>query len=270
MIKFSKLQGTGNDFIVIDTLAEQVPPSDLPSFSRRVNDRRLGIGGDGIILVERGESAPFRMRMFNPDGSESEMCGNGLRCFARVVHDRGYAPSDHLQVETGAGVLEVDCLAEHQFRVDMGLAHLTRGEIGMTGPADETFIDAVFDTYKGTAVSMGNPHVVIFVEDVDAVDLKFEGPRLEVNPLFPQRTNVHFVQVLDRTHLKQRTWERGAGATMACGTGACSVGVAGFLTGRSERKVEIQLPGGQLDVEYLESGHVLMTGPAEVVFEGSY
>lgn len=265
---FTKLQGIGNDFVVVDALREVSLPEDLPAFARKVSDRRFGIGGDGLILAERGDVAPFRMRMFNPDGSESEMCGNGLRCVARLLRDHEHVTTESVSIETGAGVLVAEFVAQN-IRIDMGPARLTRGEIGMTGPADETFIDqAIGEGFRGTAVSMGNPHIVIFVPDVQAIELDRVGPILERSPLFPQRTNVHFVQVVDRSTLIQRTWERGAGITLACGTGACSVGVAAFLNGHSERKVLIHLPGGNLEVEYLETGHVLMTGPAETVFTG--
>lgn len=268
MIRFSKLQGIGNDFVVIDSLREASLPPDLPAFAKRACDRRFGIGGDGIILLEKGEQAPYRMRMLNPDGSEAEMCGNGLRCMARMMVDHGYVSEPHMPVETGAGVLDIEFLPDQRFRIDVGPAGLTRGDVGMTGPADEQFFDAEIGGYNGTAVSIGNPHLVLFMDDVAPIDLVQEGPPLERHPLFPNRINVHFAQVVDRNTLIQRTWERGAGVTLACGTGACSVAVAGFVTGRSNRKVEVRLPGGNLEIEYLESGNVLMTGPAEKVFDG--
>lgn len=270
MIPFVKMHGIGNDFILVDGIGSELPGTDFPSLSKAVNDRRFGVGGDGLILMERGSDAPFRMRMFNPDGSESEMCGNGIRCFARLLQDRGYSDPGAVDVETGAGTLTVTVEPNGWVRVDMGRAHLLRAEIPMTGPAEDTFIDQPLDRFLGTAVSMGNPHVVIFVDDVASIDLEKLGPQLEHSSLFPNRVNVHFAQRLDEGHLIQRTWERGAGITLACGTGACSVGVAGFLTGRSGRSVDIELPGGHLKVEYLESGRVLMTGPAETVFLGQW
>ncbi|MGV3617085.1 MAG: diaminopimelate epimerase [Fimbriimonas sp.] len=269
MIPFTKMQGIGNDFIVVDALREIPLPTDLPAFSRVVNDRRFGIGGDGLIVVERGQAAPFRMRMFNPDGSESEMCGNGVRCFAKLLHDHGHTTEPSVPVETGAGLLQLELLPDRRVRVDMGSARLRRGEIGMTGPENQGFVEAeVGEGYRGTAVSMGNPHLVIFVEDVAKVELERVGPILERHPLFPQRTNVHFVQVVDRGHLIGRTWERGAGITLACGTGACACAVAAALTDRADRKVDIRLPGGHLEIEVAADGHVFMTGPAETVFEG--
>jgi diaminopimelate epimerase len=274
VIAFTKMHGIGNDFVMLDGVGSALPSVDFTELSRQMNDRRFGVGGDGLILVERGTTTPFRMRMFNPDGSESEMCGNGIRCFARLLKDRRYTDEPLVDVETGAGKLTVEVLPDGWVRVDMGPARLTRGEIPMTGLADEQFVDQPVSSeageFVGTAVSMGNPHLVIFVPDVQAVDLHRIGPILENNPLFPRRTNVHFASVVDRGHLIQRTWERGAGATLACGTGACAVGVAGYLTGRSDREVEIQLPGGKLRIEYREDGRVMMTGPAETVFEGNW
>ncbi len=271
MIPFTKMQGIGNDFVVVDVLRDGPPSGDLADISRVVNDRRFGVGGDGLILMERGESAPFRMRMFNPDGSESEMCGNGVRCFAKLLVEHGHADGPVVAVETGAGVLRLELTGDGQVRVGMGKARLTRGEIGMTGPPDERFIEQpVTGEFKATAVSMGNPHLVIFVDDVSTIDLTHEGPRLEHHEQFPKRVNVHFVQVANRTTLIQRTWERGAGVTKACGTGACAVAVAGFLTGRSDRQALVHLPGGDLNIEYRDDSEVLMTGPAEIVFEGRF
>ena len=269
-IQFTKMQGIGNDFIVIDAFQQTELPSDLPAFAQKVNDRRFGIGGDGLILLEQGDQAPFRMRMFNPDGSESEMCGNGIRCFGRLLKDHDHLTSYVVRVETGAGILELQLVEPNQYRVDMGKARLTRGEIGMLGSANEQFIEQdVPEGFKGTAVSMGNPHLVIFVDDASKIELERVGPILEHFTEFPRRTNVHFIQVIDRQHLIQRTWERGAGVTLACGTGACASAVAAIVTGRADRCVDIRLPGGHLQIEYKEDGTVLMTGPAESVFEGS-
>jgi diaminopimelate epimerase len=265
------MQGIGNDFVIVDALRDGVPAGDLSEIARAVNDRRFGVGGDGLILVERGNAAPYRMRMFNPDGSESEMCGNGVRCFAKLLIEHGHTDGPIVDVETGAGVLHLKLMEDGRFRVDMGEARLTRGEIGMAGPHGDRFIDqAVSGSFKGTAVSMGNPHLVIFVDDVARIDLHREGPLLEHHELFPKRVNVHFASPVDRGTIVMRTWERGAGATLACGTGACSVAVAGFLTGRTDHKALIHLPGGDLQIEYIEDGHVFMTGPAETVFEGRF
>jgi diaminopimelate epimerase len=266
------MQGIGNDFVMVDAIRSPIQ-ADLAALARRVNDRKFGIGGDGLILLERGDKAPFRMRMFNPDGSESEMCGNGIRCLARLVRDHGHSEANVLDVETGAGILHLELLPSGSVRVDMGRARLTRGEIGMNGPSGDQFVEKPVETpagvLPGTAVSMGNPHLVLFVDDAAQIDLEHIGPQLEHHPLFPARTNVHFIQVLDRGHLLQRTWERGAGATLACGTGACASAVAAFITGRADRAAEVRLPGGTLSIEYAEDGTVFMTGPAETVFTGT-
>jgi len=265
------MHGIGNDFVMLDLLDRPAPtePSEL---ARRMNDRRKGIGGDGLILVERGADAPYRMRMFNPDGSEAEMCGNGIRCFARLLRERGYLDGDEAEIDTGAGRLVVQLTDDGQVRVNMGKALLRRGDIPMTGRADASFVDEPvgIGDVCGTAVSMGNPHLVVFTEEVSAVNLDSIGPLLEASPLFPRKTNVHFVQVESPTNMVQRTWERGAGVTLACGTGACAVAVAGVLTGRTQRTVGIDLPGGRLTIEYAQDGTVHMTGPAVTVYEGTW
>ncbi|MCO5295497.1 MAG: diaminopimelate epimerase [Fimbriimonadaceae bacterium] len=274
MIPFTKMHGIGNDFVVVDAVASNpLEGRDAAVLARAINDRRFGVGGDGLIVVDR-PSDVFRMRMFNPDGSESEMCGNGVRCVARLLKERGHADSPQIALDTGAGRLTLDLLEDRRVRVDMGPARLTRGAIGMTGAPDERFVDQPIavgnTTLSGTAVGMGNPHLVLFVDDAGAVPLARLGAELEHHEAFPNRVNVHFVQVLDRSTLLQRTWERGAGATLACGTGACACAVAGFLTGRSDRRATLRLPGGELEIEYALDGRVLMTGPAETVFEGHW
>lgn len=267
---FTKMHGIGNDFVMVDTIRDGLPDVDPTLLARAVNDRRFGIGGDGLIFVERGESAPFRMRMFNPDGSESEMCGNGIRCFAQLLRDHGHSLAPQVAVETGAGELVLEILPDRRVRVDMGLARLSRGEIGMMGEPTDGFVDQPVGGFVGTAVSMGNPHLVVFVSAVGNVDLATVGPRLEVSELFPNRVNVHFAEMVGEGEIRQRTWERGAGATLACGTGACAVGVAAFATGRSGRRNLIHLPGGDLEIEYQDDGRVLMTGSAATVFEGNW
>jgi len=273
VIRFEKLQGIGNDFVVVDLLAPE-SGCDIdqgPELAATLCNRRLGIGADGLIFLTKGEAAPFAMRMFNPDGSESEMCGNGLRCVAQMIRSHAHSEDPQVSIETGAGILTAQFLADGQIQINMGRARLTRAEIGMIGPSEETFIEQpVGAGFTGTAVSMGNPHLVIFVPSVAAIDLPVQGPLLENHPLFPNRTNVHFIEVVDRDHLIQRTWERGAGETLACGTGACASAVAAFLTGRANRQVKIKLPGGNLQIDYQESAQVLMTGPAKLVYTGEY
>lgn len=273
MIIFVKMHGIGNDFVMLDGIAQDLSAMPFPKLAVDMCDRRFGVGADGLILLEDVDGEKFRMRMWNPDGSESEMCGNGIRCFAKLALDRGYAAST-MQVETGAGLLEPEVLDDGRIRVDMGPPGMSRDEIGMAGLGAESFIDQTVKLddgcWIGTAVSMGNPHLVIFVDDVAAVPLEVWGPALERHPLFPKRVNVHFAQVVSRDRIIQRTWERGAGATLACGTGACSVGVAGRVTGRTNPEVTIELPGGELFIEAREGENVFMTGPAATVFVGTW
>lgn len=267
MIPFVKMQGLGNDFVVLDALRDDLSSLDFVSLSQAACDRRRGVGGDGVLLLERGDQAPFRMRMWNPDGSESEMCGNGLRCVAALLRDRAYVEGS-ADIETGAGVLRAG-FVDDLVSIDMGFGRLRRGEIGMTGPADEVFVESdLGDGVLGTAVSMGNPHLVIFVDDVDAIALEPRGRELEVHPFFPHRTNVHFSQILAPDEVRVRVWERGAGATLACGTGACAVAVAGVETGRLARRSTVHLPGGPLVIEVANDRRVTMTGPAVTVFDG--
>ncbi len=276
-MKFTKMHGAGNDYVYVDCFAQPRPenPADL---ARRISHRRFGVGGDGLILIEPSDRADARMRMFNADGSQAEMCGNGLRCVAKYVYDHGIATRPDLNIETGAGVLPVRVHAcdgrAHRITVDMGRPVLDPAEIPTT-LAQDRVVDR--ETQFGnqrlnvTCVSMGNPHCVVFVPSAtDALVLEL-GPVIETDPRFPRRTNVEFVEVLSPTRLRQRTWERGAGETWACGTGASAVCVAGVVTGRSERKVQIELLGGTLDLEWdAASDHVLMTGPAVEVFQGEW
>jgi diaminopimelate epimerase len=262
------MHGIGNDFVLIDTKRDGLPIGDLSSLAKRVCDRNFGVGADGLILVEQGDSG-LSMRMFNPDGSESEMCGNGLRTFAKLCYDRGYAKTP-FSVSTGRGDLGVDCHENGLVSINMGQAILDPGKIGMLGVSGDAFINQDIKNGRlGTAVSMGNPHLVIFVEDVDELDLDVEGPKYERSSIFPNRTNVHFVKVNSRNEITQRTWERGAGATLACGTGACASVVAAVINNRTDRNVKVNLPGGQLLVDYLEDNSVQMTGPAAYSFEGT-
>jgi len=264
------MHGIGNDFVLINRFSTPIEESSLPDLARRMCNRKFGIGADGILLAESGKDARFRMRMLNPDGSESEMCGNGVRCYAQYLRSQGLTTDTIIPVETGAGLLTLQAYEDGRVKVDMGPARLTRGEIGIVGKPESRFIDEPILAFHGTAVSMGNPHLVLLVPDADAIDLAVIGPVLENHEWFPNRINVHFVQVIDRAHLKQRTWERGAGITLACGTGACASAVAAFLNGVSDREVEITLPGGKLDIEYRLDGGVNMTGPTAYVFDGEW
>jgi diaminopimelate epimerase len=266
------MHGLGNDFVIVDGVRNSYA-LDGAAASQKVNDRRLGIGGDGLLFVEKGDDAPFRMRMFNPDGSEAEMCGNGIRCVARYLHDQGLSSEKPLAIETGAGILKLEVVGD-QVRVDMGKERHLRRDIPMAG--DPALAAIGFDIefaerrFKASAVSMGNPHCVLFVDSVDGVPLEQWGPLIEKHDLFPQRINAHFVEVVSDSELRMRTWERGAGATLACGTGACAVGVVAELAGVCTGEMLIHLPGGDLIIEVGEDRTVFMTGPAEYVFEGDF
>jgi len=278
-IPFVKMHGCGNDYIYIDCRSRT--PDDLPALARRLSDRHFGIGGDGIILICPSQRAECRMRMFNADGSEAEMCGNGLRCFAKYLYDRGLTQGENVAVETGAGVLSVQIFPEEgkaaRVRIAMGMPRLERPEIPMTGGPgrainEELSIDVPGEgprSFRYTAVSIGNPHCVIYVDRTDDFPVAAYGPPIEKHPLFPRRTNVEFVQVLASDEVRMRVWERGSGETLACGTGASAVGVAGVLTGRTGRQILVHLLGGDLAIDWSDDGCVYLTGPAEEVFEGT-
>ncbi len=276
-MKFAKMHGAGNDYIYVNGFEETLDDPDR--LAVELSDRHFGIGGDGLILILPSQTADVRMRIFNPDGSEAEMCGNGIRCVAKYAFDHGLVREREISVETGAGILSLQTFLDaagrvDRVKVDMGRPRLTRGEIPVAGDPDEQVIGAelkVLDrTFHITCVSMGNPHCVIFVDNVDEFPIEKYGPAIERDPLFPNRINVEFVEVVSPSHVRQRTWERGAGETLACGTGAAAVTVAGVLNGRTERIVRNELRGGVLEMEWSEEGPVFMTGPAVQVFEGEY
>lgn len=277
------MHGIGNDFVMVNCLGKD-GDALLNDAQRRavfLCDRRFGVGGDGAIALLPGQNAPFAMRMFNPDGSEAEMCGNGIRCFAKFLYDRGLTRAEtHIPVETGAGLLHLEIQAGPDgkaatIRVDMGEPVLTPSHVPTTlGDGDAPVISLPLDLPNGqtlnvTAVSMGNPHAVAFVDDVKNYSLETVGPLVEHHPAFPRRTNTEFIQVVSENEIIFRVWERGAGATLACGTGACAAVVACVLNGKTGRRVLVHLPGGDLDIEWSEAdNHVYMTGPAAEVFEG--
>ncbi len=276
MIEFTKMQGIGNDFIVINCLVNPFDEAELPTIAKKLNDRRFGIGGDGIVLVLPSKRGDLKMRMLNPDGSEAEMCGNGIRCFAKYVWENQISDNTSLNVETLAGMKVVKLLTRGNnvegVRVDMGQPKLKRSEIPMRGDEIDKVVGEPIkvDGYKFdlTAVSMGNPHVVVFEDNVKAFDLERFGPQIENHKSFPQRTNVHVVQVVNNSEIIMRTWERGAGITLACGTGACACVVASVLNGKTGRRVTAHLPGGDLNIEWGGDNRVMMTGPAQTVFKG--
>ena len=279
-IVFVKMHGIGNDFVVIGALDDlPLPEEKLSEFARFVCDRHFGVGADGVIWILPSQVADFKMRIFNPDGSEAEMCGNGIRCAAKWFYDRDYAKGKAVQVETLAGIKTVWVQEENgeavAVTVDMGepifAPSLVPTSLGEGSEAIEVPLSVEgAGTYIVSAVSMGNPHCVVFVNDVDNFPVETIGPRIEHHPAFPKRTNVEFVQVLSRNEMKVRVWERGAGLTLACGTGACASLVIASRTGRTDRKAKVHLPGGTLTIEWRDDGRIYMTGPAVEVFRGEF
>ena len=291
-MRFTKMHGIGNDYVYVDCFQQKFP-ADVAPLVQRMSDRHFGIGGDGVIFICPSEVADARMRMFNADGSESEMCGNGIRCVAKYVYDHGIAAKPSLRIETGNGVLALDLVTAGgkvaQVRVDMGPPILEPALIPVALPdySEDKIIDVELGLYakidcsdgwmdacgldpRMTCVSMGNPHVTLYCRDTSQVPLERVGPILETQRIFPRRINVHFVSVASGGEVTMRTWERGSGITLACGTGASAVCVSGVLSGRTERKILAHLPGGDLQLEWATDGHVYMTGPATEVFSGEW
>jgi len=274
MIPFAKLHGIGNDYIYINAIKH--PVENPKKLAIAMSNRNFGVGSDGLILILPSGNADFTMRMFNADGSEAEMCGNGIRGFAKYVYDHGLTKKTTIAVETLAGIKQVRCIVKngkvHTVTVDMGEPILLRDKIPMLGNPgtvieEDLHVDGV--KFSITAVSMGNPHVVIYVEDVKNFPVEKYGPMIENHELFPKRTNVEFVQIVTGKEVIQRTWERGSGETLACGTGASAVTVAGVLTEKTDRRLKVHLKGGNLAIEWNnKDNHVYLTGPAEEVFEG--
>lgn len=274
-MQFTKYTGLGNDFVFLDgetALSVQDP------FSLAVNmcDRRFGVGADGLILLLPSDKADARMRIINSDGSEAEMCGNASRCAALHLFTRKLVNKKQISLDTLAGLILTDIidLEKGLVRVDMGVPRLTRGQIPMTGLAQERAVNVPLDVNGthifGTAVSMGNPHFVTFVENAEAAPVSELGPKLETHPAFPRKTNVEFVQVLDDKTVRMRVWERGAGITSACGTGACATAAACVLSGKTGPCVTVKLDGGDLFIEWPEQKNIFMTGPAREVFTGNF
>lgn len=286
-MRFTKMHGIGNDYVYVNGFVETV--NDPVDVAKKVSDRHFGIGSDGLILILPSDKADVRMRMFNADGSESEMCGNGIRCVAKYAFDHKITQANPMTIETGAGVLRLSLDVEKDkvksVTVDMGEPILELDKIpvkqgaagrnalfkkvrehvyGLAMEIDGKVVEATF-------VSMGNPHATIYVDDVEAIDLEHWGPKLENYAAFPKRINVHFVQVLGEDEVVMRTWERGSGITLACGTGACAVAVSGVLTGKTDRRLLAHLPGGDLLLEWVQDdNHVYMTGSATEVFQGEW
>ncbi len=275
-MKFTKMQGLGNDYVYVNGFEEKIEnPSKL---AVKVSDRHFGIGSDGLILINPSKAADFEMEMYNADGSRGEMCGNGIRCVAKYVYDYGLTDKTQISIETLGGIKYLELTVEEgkvvQVQVDMGKPELRPGKIPVIAEGD-TVIDAPIEVegkeYKMTGVSMGNPHIVIYMDDIDNLEIEKIGPKFENHKRFPNRINTEFVEVLDRNTVKMRVWERGSGETLACGTGACAVAVACILNGLTEDEVTVRLLGGDLFIKWdREKDTVYMTGPAETVFDGEW
>ena len=282
-MKFTKMQGAGNDYIYVDGAKEKI--DDPAELSRKISDRHFGVGSDGLVLILPGERGDFRMRMFNADGSEAEMCGNASRCVGKYVYEKGLTRKTEILLETGAGMKELRLNVEdgkvRSVRVDMGAPELTPeripvdpGKLGLKAGAEEAkdIPMRIRDReFRVTCVSMGNPHCVVFQDEVEDWPIEAWGPEFENHPAFPKRINTEFARVIDREHIRMRVWERGSGETLACGTGACATLTAAVMNGLTERKAQLELNGGNLEIEWDEkTGHILMTGPAEFVFDGEW
>ena len=276
-MRFTKMHGLGNDYIYVNCFKEHI--ENPPKVARFVSDRHFGVGSDGLIMINPSECADFEMEMYNADGSRSEMCGNGIRCVAKYVYDYGLTDKTSISVETLGGIKYLELTVKdgktELVRVNMGKPELSPKLIPVVSgsPEDEAVIDVPIlvggREYRMTSVSMGNPHTVVYVDDVDGLDIEEIGPKFENHQRFPNRVNTEFVKVLDRHTAQMRVWERGSGETLACGTGACAVAVSCILNGLTEDKVTVKLLGGDLEVEWdREADVVYMTGPATVVFDG--
>lgn len=276
-MEFIKMHGLGNDFVFLDHFSHAEMKVDYPELAKKLCHRQFGIGGDGLVVILPSKAADARMRIFNSDGSEPEMCGNGIRCFARYVYDQGIVSSNPMLVETGAGILKLNLsIQEGQVQgvqVDMGEPILKAELIPVLGEGEPVLgqmIEVLGEKFIYTAVSMGNPHCVIFVDDFSTLDFDRFGPAIEKHQLFPKKTNVEFIKINSSQEITMKVWERGAGPTLACGTGACASTVAAVLNDKTERAVTVHLPGGDLLVEWGPDNHVYMTGPASYVFKGEW
>lgn len=273
-MKFTKMQGLGNDYVYVNCFKETI--ENPPEMAKKVSNRNFGIGSDGLIMINPSDVADFEMEMYNADGSRSEMCGNGIRCVGKYVYDYGLTEKEHISVETLAGIKYLDLTVEDGkvklVKVDMGSPELVPENIPIVADGNRVIdepINVNGTEYRMTGVSMGNPHAVVYVEDVKGLDIETIGPAFENHERFPNRVNTEFVKVLDRNTVEMCVWERGSGETMACGTGACAVAVACILNGFTEDKVTVKLLGGDLQIEWdKEADKIYMTGPAEVSFDG--
>lgn len=277
MLNFTKMTGLGNDYIYVDCTSG-VKLKNIPELTKRISDRHFGIGADGLILIDKPENSnsDFKMRIFNSDGSEAEMCGNGIRCVAKLIHDNELSNKDKISIETLAGIKKVKILEDEEGKcneviVDMGEPIFQDNNIpyDLYEPFNKNLIlDVGEEKMRFTVVSMGNPHAVTFVQDLENIPIEKIGPMIENNPIFPNRTNVEFAQVIDKNNIKVRVWERGVGETFACGTGACAAVVAGGINGYTDESVSVNLLGGELKIEWGKDNHIYMQGPATTVYEG--
>lgn len=274
-MKFTKMHGIGNDYIYFNCFEENI--TNPEALAIKLSDRHFGVGGDGIILILPSDIADFRMRMFNADGSEGKMCGNGTRCIGKYVYDKNLTNKEEVTLETLSGIkklkLRIEDSKVKRVDVNMGKAILKASDIPVIYPKEEVINEKVIidkKEYYITCVSMGNPHCIVYMDGIDDMDIERIGRKFENNPIFPEATNTEFVEVIDEKNLKMRVWERGSGETLACGTGACAVTVASVLNNHCKinEEINVQLLGGDLKVKYLTTGEVLMSGPAEFVFEG--
>lgn len=278
MIKFTKMQGLGNDYVYIDCYSQEVNLGNISYLAKIMSNRHFGIGSDGIILICRSNIADFKMRMFNFDGTEAEMCGNGIRCLGKYVYDKGLTNKEIIKVETLAGIkilkLNIKNGKVETAEVNMGEPILEAEKIPVkftNTPVKDLKIKVLDKEFSFTCVSMGNPHAITVINNVDEFDIKKYGPILEKDEHFPKRANIEFIEIIDKNNIKMRVWERGAGETLACGTGACAAAVACNLNSFTDRNVNIDLLGGKLEIEWnKKTNHVFMTGPAVTVFEGNF
>lgn len=275
-MKFTKMQGCGNDYVYINGFTEKI--ENKPAFVRAVSDRHFGVGGDGAIFINPSEEADFEMEMYNADGTRAEMCGNGIRCVAKYVYDKGMTDKEQVSIVSFGNVKYVDLYVEDglvsSVKVNMGAPILDAEKVPVKSTKSQSVDEPITvngKEYRMTCVSMGNPHAVIFMEDIAKFDIVSIGPLFENHEVFPNRTNTEFVEVVDRTHVNMRVWERGTGETLACGTGCCATVVACVLNGLTEDKVTVRVLGGEIEIQWdREANLVYMTGPAATVFEGEF
>lgn len=275
-MKFTKMQGCGNDYVYINGFTEKI--GDKPAFVRAVSDRHFGVGGDGAIFINPSEEADFEMEMYNADGTRAEMCGNGIRCVAKYVYDKGLTDREQISIVSFGNVKYVDLYVENglvrSVKVNMGAPVLEAKKVPVKSAMERSVDEPITvngKEYRMTCVSMGNPHAVVFMENIAKLDIASIGPLFENHEVFPNRTNTEFVEVVDRTHVNMRVWERGTGETLACGTGCCATVAACVLNGLTEDKVTVRVLGGEIDIRWdREENLIYMTGPAETVFEGEF